>query len=60
MNMFANEQFWMIEPQELHYSNVIFLFTCLIAGISASVVIAVVECIISTVPKIGPLLDEIR
>ena len=51
MNMFTKEQFWMPEPQELHYSNVVFLFICLVAGVSASVVIATVEFIISVAQK---------
>ena len=42
-DMFTKEQFGIPEPQPLSYSNVIFLFVCLGAGISASVIIAGVE-----------------
>ena len=44
--LFTNEQFGINEPQSLSYSNVIFLYICLGAGVTASLIIAGAELII--------------
>ena len=43
LRMFVNEQFGISETPPLGYENVIFTFACLMLGVGASMVIAVLE-----------------
>ena len=52
-DMFTKDQFGIPEPQPLSHGNVIFLFICLGAGISASLIVALVELIIAKRNTIG-------